>query len=204
VRPARDRPRAGGARAGARGDAPHPRRGRGGRRRRAPHRRRAPPPRKGQLTRLRLPSPDPSFLRRKVVDASYLLAVGAPDAGRQVATVVETTWDGHVVVGSTRERIGFDDRVDHDLAREVQALAARLVPGVAGLQPDDTWVGFRPWLPDGLPAIGALRDGVWAATGHEGAGVVLGPITGRLLAQAICGERPEVDLAPFDPGRFDR
>ena len=161
-------------------------------------------PRKGQLTRLRLPSPDPSFLRRKVVDASYLLAVGAPDAGRQVATVVETTWDGHVVVGSTRERIGFDDRVDDDLAREVQSLAARLVPGVAGLEPDDTWVGFRPWLPDGLPAIGALRDGVWAATGHEGAGVVLGPITGRLLAQAICGERPEVDLAPFDPGRFDR
>jgi hypothetical protein len=89
-------------------------------------------PRKGQLTRLRLPRPDPRFLERKVVDGSYLLAVGSADPGRQVSTVVETTWDGHVVVGSTRERCGFDPAVDHDLARAVQERAARLVPGRRG------------------------------------------------------------------------
>ena len=161
-------------------------------------------PRKGQLTRLRLPHPDPHFLRRKIVDASYLAAVNAPEAGRRVSTVVETTWEGHVVVGSTRERAGFDETVDHDLARDVQQRAARLVPDVATLQPDATWVGFRPWLPDHLPAIGrsSAADGLWIATGHEGAGVVLGPITGRLLAQAICGETPQLDLTPFDPDRF--
>lgn len=161
-------------------------------------------PRKGQLTRLRLTDPDPAFLRRKVVDGSYLLAVGSSDAGRQVSTVVETTWDGHVVVGSSRERCGFDASVDHDLARAVQARAARLVPDVGGLVVSSTWVGFRPWLPDHLPAIGPSRVavGLWVATGHEGAGVVLGPITGRLLAQAIAGERTAVDLAAFDPDRF--
>jgi glycine/D-amino acid oxidase-like deaminating enzyme len=161
-------------------------------------------PRKGQLTRLRLPGPDPAFLRHKVVDGSYLLAVGSSDAGRQVSTVLETTWDGHVIVGSSRERSGFDPTIDHALARAVQERAACLVPDVAGLVADSTWVGFRPWLPDHLPAIGPSRiaEGLWVATGHEGAGVGLGPITGRLIAQALSGERPSVDLAAYDPDRF--
>jgi glycine/D-amino acid oxidase-like deaminating enzyme len=161
-------------------------------------------PRKGQLTRLRLPRADAGFLQRKVVDGSYLLSVTSADAARQVSTVVETTWDGDVVVGSTRERRGFDPGVDHALAADVQARAARLVPEVAGLERAATWVGFRPWLPDHLPAIGPSRiaEGLWVATGHEGAGVALGPITGRLVAQAIAGETPDINLTPFDPDRF--
>jgi D-hydroxyproline dehydrogenase subunit beta len=159
-------------------------------------------PRKGQLTRLRLPAPDEGFLRRKIVDGSYLLSVADPGAGRQVSTVVETTWDGHVIIGSSRERRGFDPSVDPLLAREMQERAARLVPALAPLPTDASWVGFRAWLPDGLPAIGRSRCGLWVATGHEGAGVVLGPITGRAVAEAIAGERASVDLAPFDPDRF--
>ncbi len=161
-------------------------------------------PRKGQLIRLRLPRPDATFLRRKVVDGSYLLALRSPDAARQVSTVIETTWDGHVIVGSSRERSGFDESVDGELARGFQERAATLVPDVRGLALERTWIGFRPWLPDHLPAIGASRrvPGLWVGTGHEGSGVALGPITGRALAQAIAGEEPEVDLRPFDPDRF--
>jgi glycine/D-amino acid oxidase-like deaminating enzyme len=161
-------------------------------------------PRKGQLTRLRLPEPNPSFLRRKVVDGWYLASVTSRATDRQISTVVETTWDGHVIVGSTRERCGFDPAVDDSLAREVQARAAKLVPALADLPRDSTWVGFRPWLADGLPAIGPSRvaPGLWIGTGHEGAGIQLGPITGRLLAQAITGETADLDLSPFDADRF--
>jgi glycine/D-amino acid oxidase-like deaminating enzyme len=161
-------------------------------------------PRKGQLLRLRLPAPDERFLRHKVVDGSYLLSVASTGSERQVSTVVETTWDGHLVVGSTRERCGFDPSVDDALAAEVRERAARLVPAVAGLATDAAWVGFRPWLPDHLPAIGASArvPGLWVATGHEGAGVALGPITGRVLAQAISGEALPLDLSPFAPDRF--
>ena len=161
-------------------------------------------PRKGQLTRLRLPRRDPAFLRRKIVDGSYLTSVTSTAADRQISTVVETTWDGDLIVGSTRERRGFDPTVDDDLAGEVQSRAARLVPGLAGLEAHSTWVGFRPWLPDRLPAIGPSEagPGLWIGTGHEGAGIQLGPITGRLLAQAISGETPGLDLSPFDPDRF--
>ena len=161
-------------------------------------------PRKGQLTRMRLPRPDPEFLRHKIVDGSYLASVGDTDPGLQVSTVVETTWDGHVIVGSTRERCGFDPSVDHGLARTVLERAARLVPELAGLTANSTWVGFRPWLADGLPAIGRSEDadGLWVGTGHEGAGVLLGPVTGRVLAQEIAGESVAIELSPFDPDRL--
>jgi glycine/D-amino acid oxidase-like deaminating enzyme len=161
-------------------------------------------PRKGQLTRLRLPQPDERWLRHKIVDGSYLLSVTSAGAGREISTVVETTHDGHLVVGSTRERSGFDPAVDAALEDAVRRRAARLVPAVATLARDTAWVGFRPWLPDHLPAIGPVGavDGLWLATGHEGAGVALGPITGRVVAGALAGEPPPLDLAPFTPDRF--
>jgi glycine/D-amino acid oxidase-like deaminating enzyme len=158
-------------------------------------------PRKGQLVRLER---RPEFLRRKVIDGGYMAAVASADAGLQVSTVAETTLDGHVLVGSSRERRGFDVSVDPAVSDALLRAAARLVPGVGGLRVDSAWAGLRPWLPGGLPAIGASRaaDGLWIATGHEGAGVAHGPISGRLVAQAMCGETPELDLEPFNPDRF--
>jgi len=158
-------------------------------------------PRKGQLVLLER---RPGFFRHKVIDGSYMAAVAAPQEGLQTATVMETTLDGHVLVGSSRERRGFDTSVDERVSDVLLRAAARLAPGIAELRRVDAWAGLRPWLPGGLPAIGptAAVDGLWIATGHEGAGVSMGPISGRLLAGAICGERPLLDLAPFDPDRF--
>jgi glycine/D-amino acid oxidase-like deaminating enzyme len=161
-------------------------------------------PRKGQLIRLRVPHRDPHLLRRKIVDGSYLLSVVSADAARQISTVVETTWDGDVVVGSSRERCGFDPAVDPALGELMRATAARLVPAIADLPIDGAWVGFRPWLPDHLPAIGRSQRvaGLWVATGHEGAGIALGPVTGRVLAEVMTGGRAPLDMKPFAPDRF--
>lgn len=161
-------------------------------------------PRKGQLTRLALPTPDEQFLRHKVVDGSYLLSVTSTGTARELSTVVETTWDGDVVLGSSRERVGFDPAVDEGVVTAMVERGARLVPALAALEVRSTWVGFRPWLPDHLPAIGPSRKlpGLWLGTGHEGAGVALGPVTGRALAAAITGEAPPMHLAPFSPDRF--
>ena len=158
-------------------------------------------PRKGQLVRLER---RPGYFRHKLIDGGYMAAVSAGDAGLHVSTVMENTLDGHVLVGSSRERRGFDLSVDPAVSDALVDAAARLAPGIRGLNRDAAWAGLRPWLPDGLPAIGPTRaaDGLFVGTGHEGAGVAHGPLTGRLLAQAICGERPALDLAPFDPDRF--
>jgi glycine/D-amino acid oxidase-like deaminating enzyme len=161
-------------------------------------------PRKGQLVRLRAPARDARFLRHKVVEAGYLASVASAEADLQVTTVVETTWEGDVLVGSSRERRGFDLTVDPSVSEAMLARASALVPGLRALRLDAAWAGLRPWLPDHLPAIGpsAAVDGLWVNTGHEGAGVALGPVSGRLLAQLYVGEATVVDAAPFAPDRF--
>jgi D-hydroxyproline dehydrogenase subunit beta len=161
-------------------------------------------PRKGQLLRLRAPGADERFIRHKVVEAAYLASVASGDAGLQVTTVVETTWDGDVLVGSSRERRGFDLVVDEAVSEAMLDRAAQLFPGLRQLPVAAAWAGLRPWLPDHLPAIGASSavEGLWLATGHEGAGVALGPVTGRLIAQLYAGETADVDPAPFSPNRF--
>jgi glycine/D-amino acid oxidase-like deaminating enzyme len=158
-------------------------------------------PRKGQLVRLER---RPEFLRHKVIDGSYMSAVESEAAGLAISTVVETTLDGHVLVGSSRERRGFDVAVEADVSEALLDSAARIAPGIRALKVDSAWAGLRPWLPGGLPAIGRSNaaEGLWVATGHEGAGVAHGPITGRLVAQAICGEPTDLEMAPFSPDRF--
>jgi glycine/D-amino acid oxidase-like deaminating enzyme len=153
---------------------------------------------------VKLAAPAPGLIRHKVVDGSYLGSGASPAAGLELSTVVETTWEGDVLVGSSRERRGFDTAVDPAVSDAMVERAARLFPRLPRLPVADAWAGLRPWLPDRLPAIGPSRSvpGVWLATGHEGAGVALGPVTGRLVAQLYTGERPVVDPAPFDPDRF--
>jgi glycine/D-amino acid oxidase-like deaminating enzyme len=161
-------------------------------------------PRKGQLVRLAAGTRDGRLIRHKVVEAGYLGSVASIDAALQVTTVLETTWEGDVLVGSSRERRGFDLSVDDAVSAAMLEQAFALMPGLRGLAVDAAWAGLRPWLPDHLPAIGpsGAVAGLWLATGHEGAGVALGPVTGRLVAQLYAGEAPIVDPAPFSPDRF--
>ncbi|WP_235486918.1 FAD-binding oxidoreductase, partial [Frankia sp. AvcI1] len=64
------------------------------------------------------------------------------------------------------------------------------------------WVGPRPCTPDGLPLIGPTASPrVFVAGGHGMWGITLGPVTGRLLADAVVAGTPAADLAPFDPLR---
>lgn len=157
-------------------------------------------PRKGQLAALAAP---PGLIRHKLIEAAYIAAAASPERGRMVASVIEQTLDGdEVLVGSSRERVGFDARVDEGVTSAMIARAARFVPALAELPVRRAWCGFRPWLPDGLPAVGALERGVWTSCGHEGSGVALGPVSGLLLAQLIAGEAPVCDPSPVAPRRF--
>jgi glycine/D-amino acid oxidase-like deaminating enzyme len=160
-------------------------------------------PRWGQLVQLGRPPGAPLF-RGKVVDGSYLGSVTSGGAELQLSTVLETTAEGDVLIGSSRARRGFDDAVDPEVSEAMIARAATFAPAVAALPVARAWSGLRPWLPDHRPAIGpsATVAGLWLATGHEGAGVALGPVTGRLVAQLLTGEAPLMDPAPFDPDRF--
>jgi D-amino-acid dehydrogenase len=64
---------------------------------------------------------------------------------------------------------------------------------------------MRPLLPDGLPALGRLPkwENTWVASGYGMLGITLAPSGARSLVQAMLGDRPDVDLAAFDPARFE-
>ena len=78
------------------------------------------------------------------------------------------------------------------------------LPALADAEVLEIWRGHRPCTPDGLPIIGRPDSlaNLIIAGGHSMLGVSLGPITGKLVAQIISGEKPEVDLAPMSPVRF--
>jgi D-amino-acid dehydrogenase len=86
----------------------------------------------------------------------------------------------------------------------VRRAAVGYLAGTENLPVVQLWSGLRPCSPDGLPVIGrpAALDNLVLATGHATIGVSLGPITGRLVAQLVTGETPEVDVAPLSPDRF--
>ena len=157
-------------------------------------------PRRGMLL---VTAPLPACVLHKVYDADYVGAVGSSDADLQTSTVVESTRAGTVLIGSSRERVGFDDTVRVRVLRELAAKALALFPFLDAVPVMRAYGGFRPYAPDHLPVIGAdpRLPGLWHATGHEGAGIGLAASTGRLLAELFTGTRPHVDAEPFRVGR---
>lgn len=149
--------------------------------------------------------PLPPMVHHKVYAAEYVDNVGSGDAGLQASPVVEGTPSGTVLIGSSRERVGFDPAVSAEALRTIARNAIELFPFLERTRMLRHYHGFRPYCPDHLPVIGAdpRAPGLWHAAGHEGAGIGLGPGTGKLLAQALTGGEPELSLTPFRPERFE-
>ncbi len=148
--------------------------------------------------------PLPRRVRHKVYAADYVADVASDSAALQTSPVVEGTAAGPVLIGASRERVGFDRSFSLPVVRELAAGATRLFPFLAEVRVLRTYLGFRPYLPDHLPAIGPdpRAPGLFHACGHEGAGIGLSTGTGHLLAQVMTGAAPDLDLAPFRPDRF--
>ncbi|WP_350348724.1 FAD-dependent oxidoreductase [Agromyces sp. G08B096] len=145
----------------------------------------------------------PHRVFRKVYDGDYFGATQSSDAALQTSSVVESTAAGTVLIGSSREQVGFDDRLRVEVLRQVAAKALRLFPFLAGASVMRAYGGFRPYMPDHLPVIGADHrlDGLWHATGHEGAGIGLSLATAELVAAGLTGAAAPVDPEPFSPAR---
>lgn len=148
--------------------------------------------------------PLPHPVRHKVYAAEYVADVASDMAGFRTSPVVEGTAAGPVLIGASRERAGFDRSLSLPAVRALAAGATRLFPFLARVRVLRTYAGFRPYLPDHLPAIGPdpRAPGLFHACGHEGAGIGLAAATGHLIAQALSGSTPELDLTPFRPDRF--
>ena len=111
--------------------------------------------------------------------------------------------DGRLVAGTTVERVGYDRRVTEEGRRSIRQGAARICSSLAGLPVEAEWAGLRPDTPDHLPILGETPvRGLWVAAGHYRNGILLAPLTGRLMADCVMGRAPEISLGPFRLDRF--
>src|SRR2546421_1293477 len=146
-------------------------------------------PQRGQILSLKQPVPSLPSLRHIIFgEAIYL----APKN------------DGTIVVGATKEDVGFEKQLTASGVAWLLTTAERLLPGLAGATIDQMWSGLRPKTPDYLPILGKAPNwqNVTLAAGHGSIGIALSAITGWSIAELVTtGNGPEM-LVPFSVERF--
>jgi glycine oxidase len=116
--------------------------------------------------------------------------------------------DGRMLIGATVEEAGFDKQTVPETILKLRQAALDLVPKLTDARILEAWAGLRPGTPDGLPILGATpTPGYFVATGHFRDGILLAPVTARvmvevMMGQAITGQRPQIDTSKFSANRF--
>jgi glycine oxidase len=112
--------------------------------------------------------------------------------------------DGRVLAGSTSEHVGFDKCVTDEGVSSIKSMAFDIAPSLDGAPLVDSWAGFRPRALDDLPVLGphAEIEGLFYATGHFRNGILLAPITAKVIANSIIHDASSSFLEAFSPKRF--
>jgi glycine oxidase len=113
--------------------------------------------------------------------------------------------DGRLLAGSTSEHAGFTKQVTAGGVSYILGNASEISSAVLSLPIVGTWAGLRPRAADGLPVLGPCDeiDGLFYATGHYRNGILLAPVTGELITEAVVTGRVSPLLAAFSPNRFN-
>jgi D-amino-acid dehydrogenase len=113
-------------------------------------------------------------------------------------------FDGSLRVAGTLELGSSGLDLNTNRLASIESAAKESLRGWDPQAPQEMWAGYRPVLPDGLPAIGQVpgKDGLFVAAGHSMLGITLAPTTAALLAPAILEGQPSLELAPFSLARF--
>lgn len=148
--------------------------------------------------------PLPPVVRHKVYSADYVDNVAASGAGLETSCVVEGTRGGTVLIGASRERVGFDRTLNPQIVARLAKQAVDLFPFLADVRLLRVYRGFRPYCPDHLPVIGPdpRVPGLLHACGHEGAGIGLAPATGDLVTDHLLRRADPAVATAFLPDRL--
>ncbi|HET9284935.1 MAG TPA: glycine oxidase ThiO [Candidatus Angelobacter sp.] len=110
---------------------------------------------------------------------------------------------GKILIGATVEDVGFDKTVAPSTIQQLLNEAARYLPELKSSPIVESWAGLRPGTPDDLPILGTTdMPNVFAATGHFRNGILLAPITAKIMADVITGKKPSLDINSFAASRF--
>lgn len=143
----------------------------------------------------------------------YSVTIQRPDRKPLIPMILSESRVALTSMGDTFRAAGTMEIAGLDLSitqRRVQAILDAVPYYIGGFTPDDfaagqVWAGLRPVSPDGLPFIGRFRTcpNLVSATGHAMLGITLAPVTGKIVADLIAGEKPQFEMALLDPGRFN-
>ncbi len=114
------------------------------------------------------------------------------------------TSHGNYLIGSTREDVGFDKRATYQALNALGSQVGDIVPLMKNVHIIRHIAGFRPAVSDGKMILGSWpgMDGLFIAAGHEGDGIALAPITGKLLSDYVCGRKVPDKIKELSPERF--
>ena len=169
-------------------------------------------PRRGQTV---ITEAAPPFVHKLVNNARYIVGKHHPEmlkndhslkAQMGIAISLVQSKKGNIEFGNSREFVGYDTGNTYLCLRELLKNATRIIPGLKNLNIIRTMGGLRPYPPDSKPLIGFVNGvpGFFLAAGHEGDGICLSPVTGKLVSDLIVDGKTDVPAAPgFDPNRFD-
>ncbi len=165
-------------------------------------------PRKGQLA---VTEPVGKFMTATIQCARYNVVKFRPEAVRDEAVLrlgaslsIEQTENGGMIIGGTREFAGYEEQNTFEAIDVMMKRAARFFPALANVSVIRFFSGFRPYTPDGMPLLGPVKTlgGFYMAAGHEGDGIALSPVTGKLVAEQIVNGESSYNIDAFSPNRF--
>ena len=165
-------------------------------------------PRKGQLA---VTEPIGPFMKATLQCARYNVIKFRPETIKDenvlklgASLSIEQQEEGGLIIGGTREFADFEDENTFVAIDTMMKRAARFFPELRNVSVIRYFAGFRPYTPDGLPLLGPVKSlkNFFMAAGHEGDGIALSPVTGKLIAEYIVDGQPSYDLRAFSPDRF--
>ena len=146
------------------------------------------------------------YMATKFGDTSYTRYLDPEVERCNVSFIIEQTPDRNLMIGSSRSFSGYDTVSDIETIRAIARRAVQMMPVLKEINCLRTYAGVRPYVDDHLPILSDVPEvpGFYIAAGHEGDGISLSAITGKMMAQYLFGEKTEIDIGKMHLSRFSK
>ena len=146
------------------------------------------------------------YMATKFGDTSYTRYLDPEVERCNVSFIIEQTPDRNLMIGSSRSFSGYDTVSDIETIRAIARRAVQMMPVLKEINCLRTYAGVRPYVDDHLPILSDVPEvpGFYIAAGHEGDGISLSAITGKMMAQYLFGENTEIDIGKMHLSRFSK
>lgn len=155
----------------------------------------------------------PQLGRENIWSAEYIISKLNPELVKTsdihkelgIGLSMSQTSDGNYLIGSTRQLGNYDKNTDYEAIKILVNQAVDFFPILKNIHIIRTFAGFRPACVDGKPIISEVKgnEGFYIAAGHEGDGIAMAPVTGKLISQMICGKKTLLDIKELSFERFN-